>query len=171
MYRNAIVALLLVGISYGGNILYDKYQLKRLNVSIMNEIELFNLRNGDILELSEILKNKGTLIYYTSTTCSVCVKQRQMFKSLEASTKGNIQWLDIVADTKNITQWVDKYGAMHDWVTLDPKRQFAHRFKLIATPVILLVNERQEVVFYHRGYLSIDQWIQDVYPLILDFSF
>jgi hypothetical protein len=170
MLKKSIITISLISLFIFSPMIYKKYYIKEI-VDTPLEIDLYNLRTGKEESLANLLSGKTTLIYYTSTSCSVCVRQRQMFEELPPSQKQTLQWLDIVARPDQITEWMAKYGSLHDVVTLDIKREFESALKLNATPVILLVNKNKEIIFYNRGFLEHGKWNAKLYPLVLNAEF
>lgn len=172
MFKAIITTIFVVlSLIWGGKYVYGKYQETLVQKAAIDDIYLYNLRTGKQQTLRSITDEKMTLVYYTSTSCPVCVKQRKMFSELPAGQRKSIQWLDIVSSPAGIADWMSKYGAMHDWVTLDSRYDFSNALHLNVTPIIILINRDNNIVYYNRGYMSKSQWNKELFPLILNSEF
>lgn len=169
--KMSIAVLLLMVLALASIFAYKNYEETYVENSVIDNIYLYDLRIGRNISLRQIINNKPTLIYFTSASCPICVKQRQMFSELSVSQKKSIQWLDVLSNANGVTEWMGRYGGIHDWVTLDADKSLSKTLRLIATPTIILVDRNNRVIYYHRGYLSKNQWNKELYPMVLSSEF
>jgi len=126
----------------------------------MPDFRLQNLDNQSVT-YSQIKGKKLTVLDFWATWCKPCVRAiPKLVKLQEQYEKQGVQFIGVNVDgTRNLPKVKPFAHSLNITypVLLDVNNELMNKLKVTAMPTIIIVDAKDEIVFFHQGYRPGDE--------------